>query len=64
MFRLAIPLLLVTLVSWALLYGVRGKIRTETHTAIRQGCVALSIAATVLLALGAAFSLGGLFNAN
>ena len=62
MIRLAIPLLLVTLVAWGLLYGVRGKVKTETRSAIRQGCIALSIAVAVLLSIGAVFSLGGFIN--
>ncbi len=62
MWRLAIPLLVLALVSWALLYGVRGKVAVETFKSLRQGAAVISIALVLIAVIFVFFSLGRYIN--
>jgi hypothetical protein len=62
MWRLTIPLFLLAVIAWALLYGVRGKIAVETFKALRQGVVGISIALASIAVIFVFFSLGRYIN--
>lgn len=62
MARLVIAIVLLAVLSWTMLYAVKGKIKSETHSAIKGGVISLSIALGIILAIFALFSLKGLIN--
>ena len=59
MLRFIIPMVVVTVVAWVLLYGLKPRIKQETYGAIRHTIVAVSIGIGVVGALLIIFTLVG-----
>lgn len=62
MLRLFIPLLLVTILSWIVLYGIRPKLRKEVWKSARYAVVAVSVGVGIVSTIMLAFSFLGVIN--
>lgn len=60
MIRLVVPILLVSLISWVLIFGLQGKAKEQTKVSIRHGLIALGIGVGVVFTIIGLFYMGGI----